>query len=91
MTAEYVPGVVEFTEQIGAFPLVAQGWRCPVCGKVMAPWQAWCLFCTGRTERAPTDGKHRWYGPSTSDPLSNTGTHTSDPLPPNPIVVSAGG
>lgn len=90
MEGEYVPRVVEFMGRVGAFPPVAQGWQCPVCGKVMAPWQAWCLFCIGGTERAPTDGQYGWFGPSTGDSPSSTGTYTSNPLPSNPVVVSGG-
>ncbi len=29
----------------------AEGWRCPHCGAVMAPWQPSCINCTGKSQR----------------------------------------
>ena len=29
----------------------AEGWRCPHCGAVMAPWQPSCINCTGKNQR----------------------------------------
>ena len=28
---------------------VQYGWKCPVCGAVMAPWQNACVNCPGKT------------------------------------------
>lgn len=25
--------------------VTAYGWKCPVCGSVMAPWQNCCVYC----------------------------------------------
>lgn len=25
--------------------ITAYGWKCPVCGSVMAPWQNCCVYC----------------------------------------------
>ena len=95
MEEKLEPGVAVLTELQETSQPMARGWECPKCGNVMAPWQAWCLFCTGRTERAPTDRKWGYIPatpePGTGNPLRDAGTRTSDPLPPNPIVVSAGG
>ncbi|RPI50036.1 MAG: hypothetical protein EHM49_09065 [Deltaproteobacteria bacterium] len=50
-----------------------EGWVCPKCGRVLAPWVAEC-DCT--------------YIISTPQPTTDPGyTQTGDPLPPRPITI----
>ena len=28
-------------------PQIQYGWKCPICGAVMAPWQSVCINCSG--------------------------------------------
>lgn len=54
--------------------MTQQGWRCPSCGSVYAPWMAKCSTCPrgGKiTFRYPTDPEcdHRWL-PRTAGPTT---------------------
>ena len=35
-------------------PFVAQGWQCPVCGRVYSPSTPWCYFCGNYETKATT-------------------------------------
>lgn len=36
--------------------VVAYGWKCPVCGSVMAPWQNCCVHCKPKEDYTFTCG-----------------------------------
>lgn len=36
--------------------VVAYGWKCPVCGSVMAPWQNYCVHCKPKEDYIITWG-----------------------------------
>jgi hypothetical protein len=33
-----------------------QGWQCPICGRIMAPSQPFCMFCEGSNATISSDG-----------------------------------
>lgn len=49
----YTTGEVKFEHiSVGA----AQGWQCPICRKVLAPWVQECLCCVEDTTKVYADG-----------------------------------
>lgn len=34
-----------FQPTVSVSDVVVYGWKCPVCGSVMAPWQNCCVYC----------------------------------------------
>ena len=42
---------------------VPEGWRCPVCGKVNAPWVSQCPCCDGEGTYPKIEGPYVPYEP----------------------------
>lgn len=42
-------------------PQVQYGWKCPICGAVMAPWQNSCVNCYGNQKLTIGDYPHGWW------------------------------
>ena len=68
-----------------------QGWQCPVCGKVNAPWMAQCT-CDGKVPYHTTatgTGKTLEYGIDYGRPPYTKETTTGTPLQPQGYTTSA--
>jgi len=58
-----------------------EGWVCPRCGRVYAPWVAMCSWCS-----LVTTGSITITYPETPGGMPRTG----DPLPPGPYTTTCG-
>lgn len=43
----------ERVNYLRAGPTYRIGWQCPLCERIMAPDQSFCIFCTGKETRDP--------------------------------------
>jgi len=60
-------------------PFVAQGWQCPICGRVYSPTTVMCFSCPGTTKHLDSttppwtpDGRIKYSNKELEDPVNET-------------------
>ena len=62
--------------QIGDFPIRAQGWQCPICGRVYSPSTPMCFYCQKGTPNVTTTDRPMSPGVPLIDKIKNSNDWT---------------